>query len=397
MMYPFQLKISQERNVKIKRKKGQVTYMIILTALLGAFLLYQLQNYLFNRFWMKNLSAEISLSDENAIEGQEVSLIETVTNQKWLPLPIIQVKFMTSKDFAFADNNNSKISDQYYRNDILSLMMFQKITRTLTFKCTHRGYYEINNMDVVCSNMFVSLEKMQRFNLDIHLYVYPRPVEFTRIEVPFHKMLGTVLTKRFINEDPFEFRSIREYQSYDALKSINWKASAKTGSLMVNVNDYTSSQQIKIFLNLELKTMRIYEDIVEESIRIAAAFATVFIEKGIPVSISTNAKDIMTKELINVPAGSGRNHIRACMEALSRIDTSLGLTSFVPTIQHDFINATENEYIILISSYQEEELQDLLLSKPLKDSFSWIIPTNNEVKVKVGNDLSSKVIPWEIR
>jgi Uncharacterized conserved protein (some members contain a von Willebrand factor type A (vWA) domain) len=346
---------------------------------------------------MKNLSAEISLSDENAIEGQEVSLIETVTNQKWLPLPIIQVKFMTSKDFAFADNNNSKISDQYYRNDILSLMMFQKITRTLTFKCTHRGYYEINNMDVVCSNMFVSLEKMQRFNLDIHLYVYPRPVEFTRIEVPFHKMLGTVLTKRFINEDPFEFRSIREYQSYDALKSINWKASAKTGSLMVNVNDYTSSQQIKIFLNLELKTMRIYEDIVEESIRIAAAFATVFIEKGIPVSISTNAKDIMTKELINVPAGSGRNHIRACMEALSRIDTSLGLTSFVPTIQHDFINATENEYIILISSYQEEELQDLLLSKPLKDSFSWIIPTNNEVKVKVGNDLSSKVIPWEIR
>lgn len=371
--------------------------MIILTALLGAFLLYQLQNYIFKRFWMENLSAEINFSEENAIEGQEVSLIETVTNRKWLPLPIIQVKFMASKDFAFADNNNSQISDHYYRNDMLSLMMFQRITRTLTFKCTHRGYYEINHMDVVCSNMFVSFEKIQRFDLDIHLYVYPRPVEYTRIEAPFHKMLGTVLTKRFINEDPFEFRSIREYQSYDNLKSINWKASAKTGSLMVNVNDYTSSQQIKIFLNLELETIWIQEDIQEESIRIAAAFATRFIEKGIPVSIFTNAKDIMTKELINVPAGSGKNHNRICMESLSRIDTTLGLTPFVPTIQRDFINTAENDYIILISSYQKEDLQNLLLTKSSNDDFSWIVPTNNENKVKVSNDLSSRVIPWEIR
>jgi uncharacterized protein (DUF58 family) len=369
--------------------------MKILFALLGAFLLYRLQNYLYSRFWMKNLSADISFSGENAVEGQEMSLIESVTNRKWLPLPVIQVKFMTSRNLVFADNENSKISDNYYRNDMLSVMMYQKITRTLTFQCSRRGYYTINQMDVIGSNLFFSLENVITIGLNIHLYVYPKPVEFDRFNVPFQKMLGTVLAKRYINEDPFEFRNIREYQPYDNLKSINWKASAKTGSLKVNVNDYTSSQQVKILLNLELETIWIYEEIQEESIRIAATFASVFIDRGIPVSIFTNAKDIITHSVVEIPAGSEKKHIRTLMEALSRIDTSLGTAAFVTTIQREFMNATENDYIILISAYQKENLQNFLSRQP-KTGFTWIIPTNNDVKVTVSDALLPNVIPWEM-
>jgi len=297
----------------------------------------------------------------------------------------------------FADNNNSNITDHYYRNDILSLMMFQRITRTLTFNCSHRGYYTINRMDLVCSNIFITLSNIKHFDLDIHLYVYPKTFEYARIEIPYQKMLGTVLTKRFINEDPFEFRTIREYQSYDNLKAINWKASAKTGSLKVNVNDYTSSQQIKILLNIEYEGMRIHEDLQEESIRIAATFAFAFIDQGIPVSILTNAKDIITNEIVHIPPGSGKSHISALMEALARIDTSQGATSFVSTIQQELDQATKNDYIILISSYQKEDLQQLLLDlKQFKIEFNWIIPTNNEVDIHVCDALMSKVIPWKM-
>ena len=37
-------------------------------------------------------------------------------------------------------------------------------------------------------------------------------------------------------EDPFEYRGIREYQPYDDMRSVNWKATAKTGDLKVNQN-----------------------------------------------------------------------------------------------------------------------------------------------------------------
>lgn len=371
--------------------------MKIISAMLGALLLFLLQQYLYRRFWNKNLSVELKFSDENAVEGDELILYETVINKKLLPLPILRVKFMTSKYLSFLDTNNSKVTDNYYRNDLLAIMMYQKLTRSLSFLCTHRGYYTINNMDLVCCDMFLSFEMVANYDLDIHLYVYPKPVESSKFQTPFQKMLGTVLTKRYINEDPFEFRSIREYQSYDNLKAVNWKASAKTGSLKVNVNDYTASQQIKIFLNLESETIWKHEDIQEESIRIAASFALSFIEQGIPTAIYTNALDVITNEVLNVPAGSGNNHVRTLLETLTRIDTMQKMPAFVPTIEQELIHASNNDYIIVISAYQKEDLQHLL-SDLLhnKTEFSWIIPFNKEVTISVKEDFMSYVVPWEL-
>lgn len=371
--------------------------MKILSAMLGALLLFLLQQFLYRRFWNKNLSVDLNFSSETAVEGEELTLLETVINKKLLPLPILKVKFMTSKYLSFLDTNNSNVTDNFYRNDLLSIMMYQKITRTLSFLCTHRGYFTISNMDVVCCDMFVSFESVASYNLDIHLYVYPKPVEYDKFQAPFRRMLGTVLTKRYMNEDPFEFRNIREYQSYDNLKAINWKASAKTGSLKVNVNDYTSSQQIKILLNLESETIWKYEDVLEESIRIAATFASAFIEQGIPTAIYTNALDIITKEVVNVPAGSGMNHMRTLHESLSRIDTTLTMPAFVPTIQEEIIQASDNDYIIVISSYQKKDLQMLLTSMlHTKTDFSWVLPLNKEIKLSAWEELLPFVIPWEL-
>jgi hypothetical protein len=369
----------------------------LLSAMLGALLLYLLQNYLYHKYWNKNLSVILSFSEERTVEGEDLTLFETVINKKSLPLPILKVKFMTSKYLNFLDMNNSIVTDNYYRNDLLSIMMYQKLTRSLTFQCVHRGYYTIDNVDMVCSDMFMSFEVVANYNMEIHLYVYPKPVDFAKFQAPFQKMLGTVLTRRFINEDPFEFRSIREYQSYDNIKSVNWKASAKTGSLMVNVNDFTSSQQVKIFLNIESDSIWKHEDLLEESIRIAASFATAFIEQGIPAAIYTNARDIITHDILDIPAGSGINHVKTLNEVLARIDTNQAIPAFVPTIQDEFIHPPDNDYILVISFYQKEDLQQLLSAfMDTRTDFSWIIPTNHDVNIIVREELMPYVIPWEL-
>lgn len=372
--------------------------MIIISAFLGVLLIYQLQNYLFSRFWKKNLEIRLSLSDSKAVEGEALTLYETILNKKLLPVPVIKIKFTTSRYLSFLDRKHSEVTDQYYRNDLLSIMMYQKLTREIPFLCTHRGYYTITKLYLVCCDIFLSSEYVENYDLDLHLYVYPKPLEDQCFQVPFQKMFGTILSKRFLNEDPFEFRSIREYQTYDNLKTINWKASAKTDSLKVNVFDYTASQQIKILLNLESETIWIYEDLQEESIRIAAAFATNFIVQGIPTSILTNTRDIITKEVLKVPAGSGSNHIRTINETLARIDTSLEMPPFVAAVQEDVSHTGQNDYIILISSYQKEDIQ-LLFSTLLhnKIDFTWIVPLNQEVKLSVNSELISHVLPWEIK
>ncbi|NLP16882.1 MAG: DUF58 domain-containing protein [Clostridiales bacterium] len=371
--------------------------MNLVMALLGAVLLYKLQEYLYRKLWNKGLNVDLSFSKDAAIEGEELSLIETISNRKLLPLPVLQVKFMTSRTFNFRDMDNSVVSDNFYRSEMTSVMMYQTLTKALTFECTKRGYYTIERMEIICSDLFMTKEHVDTFDINIHLYVYPKPIETTRLEATFSKMLGSVISKRYIIEDPFEFRNVREYQSYDGMKSINWKASAKTDMLKVNVFDYTSSQNVIILINTESETIWKYDDLNEESIRIAASLSREFIRQGIPVSIYTNAKDLITKEAIEVPAGSGSNHFQSIQESLARIDLGLEPKPFLPIMHKCLMDTTVNSHVIILSHYQKEDLQQLMLAqRRVKREFSWIVPINQHVRVSVSEELSGHIIEWNI-
>jgi uncharacterized protein (DUF58 family) len=154
---------------------------------------------------------------------------------------------------------------------------------------------------------------------------------------------------------------------------------------------------VKIFINVESDTIWIYEDLQEESIRIASALAIAFINQGIPVSVYSNAKDIITKECMNITAGSGSNHIRTIQETLARLDLTQAPPAFVPSIQEEFHDASSKDYIIIISSYQRNDLQQYLIAKlHSKTEFVWVIPTNHEVKVSVDEELAAVVTEWEL-
>lgn len=370
--------------------------MKIIYALIGAYLLYRLQSFLYRRFWSKNLTVTIGFSDTKAVEGEEMLLFETILNQKLLPIPILKIKFTVSRFVSFYDQLDTEVTDNTYRNDLISVMMYQKLTRSIPFVCKKRGYYTIDELVLVCNDILIDTELVTTYDQSLYLYVYPKPIDYGRLEIPFQKMLGTVLTKRFSNEDPFEFKSIREYQSYDTMKTINWKASAKTGALMVNVYDHTASQQIKLLLNLESDTIWRYEELEEDSIRIAAAFAARFIEQGIPTSFFTNGPDVISKELLTVPAGSGPGHFQTINETLARIDTGTVIPPFVSTLWEELHNSTTKDYILLISFSQRKELQELL-SQLAEDKidFTWVLPIQHEIKTAISNDLLSHVIFWE--
>ena len=69
--------------------------------LIGAGLVYWAVGQLYARYWNKGLSVEIRFSSDHAVKGDEIELIETVANRKYLPLPYIYVKFQTDKSLFF--------------------------------------------------------------------------------------------------------------------------------------------------------------------------------------------------------------------------------------------------------------------------------------------------------
>ena len=110
-------------------------------------------------------------------------------------------------------------------------------------------------------------------------------------------------------EDPFVFRGIRDYTSNDSLKNVNWKASARTGNLMVNEYDESVSRNVCILLNLEESGALRYDAVDEEAISIASGIAEMLVSQGINVSIISNGCDVDTHNHVFVQGGAGTGHL----------------------------------------------------------------------------------------
>ena len=214
--------------------------MLILWIGLGAAAFYFLQARIYGRFWNRGLSARLFFSARSVTEGERCFLSEQVENRKALPLPMLKVKFQVSRKLHFEDEGDSAVTDQYYRNDILSLGPHQRLTRRIPFRCTARGYYRIEGLDLVASDLFLSREMVSEAEAESVLYVYPGPVRGVSLDAAIRRLNGEILAKRHLLEDPFEYRGLREYAPFDEPRSINWKATARTGDLTVNLRGYTA-------------------------------------------------------------------------------------------------------------------------------------------------------------
>ena len=91
---------------------------------------------MYRRRWDSGLLAKLSF-DKNHLEcGEEAALMVEIENRKLLPLPVFHLKYSVDRSFRFVDNDNSAVTDLYYKNDAFSVIGNQKITRRHLFHGT---------------------------------------------------------------------------------------------------------------------------------------------------------------------------------------------------------------------------------------------------------------------
>ncbi len=298
--------------------------MKLITAAAAAWLLWLLSGIFLKKCWERGLSVSLSFTEHGVTEGENASLKEIISNKKFLPVPVLHVKFQMGKELVFTGSNgldNYKITDKNYRSDIFSCMPWQEIRRTLTFTCTKRGYYSINQTDLISYDFFFFNRFVSHRQADTAMYVYPRPTDSVRIELPLRDLLGQLLARRALLRDPFEIQSVRPYQSFDTYRDINWKATARTGSLRVNVYAPTSSWQVTFLLDVSSDLIWKDHGLTEEAIRLCGSMAGALLEKGIPVSVCTNGIDCLSRKPGFLKNGAGPDHLRSVMELLARLLT----------------------------------------------------------------------------
>lgn len=255
---------------------------------------YLLQNLLYRRFWDRGLGARISFTEEYGIEGQESVLEEVVVNDKPLPMPAVEINFHMDKGLRFSDGENSSVSDATYRRDIFAFGPRQKITRSLPFVCGRRGYYRIDEAGVLARNLVMTQQFLTAFPQNTVFYVLPRPVDTQRIAIPFSQLMGSVISKKRVYDDPLEFAGLRDYSRGDPMRYINWKATAREGELLVNLHESTLSQTVTLVVDMEGKGVQQADVLNEEGVRVAAALCQGLLSAGIQVDVLSNGTDVLT-------------------------------------------------------------------------------------------------------
>lgn len=365
----------------------------LLGILVVALLLYLGQKTLYQKVWHKNLRVRLSFQEEGIWEGQESTLSEILENQKKLPLTMLKVKFQTDRHLLFADTKGSRTTDKFYRNDIFQIGALEKVTRVLRFTAGRRGYYTIAEADLVASDLFLTAQYTATADIGhCSLYVYPKPFSHPEFRQSLKQLSGQVLTKRHLQEDPFEYRGIREYQPQDDLKSINWKATARTGEFKVNQKNYTAEKSVRIFINLEDTGILKKEDCVEASLQIATALLLLFLEQGMQVAVYCNGVDVLHNEPCILEAGGGIRQREAVLRSFALIDTAKPVRSFSELFSSRLSEASGSLMTCIVSPNAYDDFASLILQYHTRHpDMKWFLPYSGTVPPEMEDELRSLI------
>ena len=365
---------------------------IIILGLIAAALFFA-QQKLYQELWNKGLSVSLKFQDLAVYAGEETYLSEVVENRKWLPLPALKVKFQCAAAIKFAADLSSQVSDMYYRNDLFSLMPYRRITRNHRVTCSRRGYYGIKGIDLVGADLFLSREMVESRAGETWIYVYPAPAPLEQMDALLRKISGEAQSRRHLQTDPFSFRGIREYSPYDELKSVNWKATAKSEDIKVNVHDYTAIMDTAIFLNLKDRKWSSSAEHIEKAISIAAYLAGLYLERGITVSLYANGYDALQDTTLCMENKKDYRQMEQINVMLARLDTQREAAPFDGFAER--LMRLSERMLIVISPDWLEEVQNLLIRIDPRQDFVWIIPCRKARDIKLHPTLKDRAIMIE--
>ncbi len=328
---------------------------------------------LYDHFWEKGLDCRISFTQDYAVEDEVSTLSEVITNRKLLPLPVLEISFHMDRRLRFGAGENASLSDQTYRRDIFAAAMRQKITRTLEFQCAGRGYFRINETGLAAQDLFLTRKYLSSRPQNTEFYVLPRPVPTAQVQIPYSRIMGAVLSRKRVCDDPFEFGGLRDYARGDPMKYINWKASARAGKLLTNLHESTLSQKAALAIDMEGGGPQ-GDFLTECGVRVACSLAERLLAQGIELSLYSNGLDVQSGEVWKLEAVSGAGSSLYLKKKLACLQSGTDL----PPVCGFFPPSGPEDLLVLISRSQRTQPTEAFAKAVGKGQGIQVIPCGGE-------------------
>ena len=134
------------------------------------------------------------------------------------------------------------------RDFLVKLKLKAKEKKQVTYEVapTVRGEYKFGRINLYIKSFLKIVERRKTFNLDKTVAVYPSIIEMKKHELRAFAKISHFQGIKKIRRlgHSYEFEQIKNYVKGDDFRSINWKATGRRGSLMVNQYEDEKAQQI---------------------------------------------------------------------------------------------------------------------------------------------------------
>ena len=295
--------------------------MLLVILLVAAALL--LFREIYERQWSHGVEVRLNVEEPFVYAGETAHFTEIVANRGRIPLPEIEVRFRFPQGPVFQDAENVILSDHLYKRDVFALRPMEQITRRYILTCPRRGCYPVSDLTVRAKSFWHGRNYEISQNTAAQLNVYAAWTDVSGILAHCDAILGSLESRRRTFEDPFAWASIRAYTPQDPMRSVNWKASARTGELMVNTYASVQAAQFCIFLDVVEERIISEDDLLELGINAAASLSRRLIgrrqESGLYVYSDVSATPEVASQSLGaqIPPSRGQSQLTKIEQALA--------------------------------------------------------------------------------
>ncbi len=243
----------------------------------------------------------------------------------------VSITLENNYPFQVFINLIDELPSQFQKRDFdykTSLQSAEKSTFTYNVRPVERGEYNFGNVHVFVSSILQIFSRRYSFFDDKDVKVYPSYVQMKKYEfLAMHNNLTEFGMKKIRRiGHTMEFEQIKNYIPGDDVRTVNWKATAKRGALMVNQYQDEKSQPIYSIIDLGRVMKMPFEGLklLDYAINSTLAFSNIALLKNDKAGMLTFSKNV---EKI-VAASNKKTNLSVINEELYNINTDYTDTNF---------------------------------------------------------------------
>jgi uncharacterized protein (DUF58 family) len=231
----------------------------------------------------------------------------------------VQIELISHYAFPVSLELVDELPEQFQRREFLMharLPARGEASLSYSLRPVKRGVYAFGKLNVFVRSPLGLVERRYRFDQGRNVPVYPAFLQMRRYQLmAINDRLSAVGIKRVRRlGHSMEFEQVRDYVQGDDIRTINWKATARRGQMMVNGYTDERSQQVYCLID-KGRTMRMPFDgmsLLDHAINASVVLSNVALVKQDKAGILTFSEDIGQF----LPAASRASQMGAILEVL---------------------------------------------------------------------------------